>query len=587
MAISPLENSEGVISVSVKADGSEIDGENLVRADVDFTVNRLGRARLAYIDGDPGFEDFPLTDSKFKPGTKVEIAAGYGTASPETLFKGIVVAQHLSITGDNNVQLEVECLHEAVKMTLARSNTVSEKAKDSDVVAKLIQNAGLSATVDSTTPEFTKLVQFDATDWDFMLARAEVNGLVVVPTNDGITVTAPDATQSATLVVTYGVDLIRFDGRVDARAQRAKAEAHTWDIQNQQATSQTAAAIAASEAGPGNLSPDALAKALDGDPALLQTAAVLPDSLSPWAKARQLRAGLAANRAEIAFPGSAKAVLGQTIELANLGERFSGTAYIGAVRHEIRAGAWTTTVTTGIDSETHADRHTIASPDAAGLVAAMRGLQIGKVLKLEQDPDNLYRIEVTLPLLGSDQPGVWARLAGFYASNQFGGFWLPEIDDEVVVGFLNEDPAQAVVLGSLYNPKLNPPYDMEDKNNTKAVVTREKMKLEFDEENKKITVTTPANNQMIYDDSGKTITIHDETGNKIELSPSGIQISSPKDITIKADGNISMTATMNVDIKGMNVSASADTAFSASGNATAELSGSASTTIKGGMVMIN
>ncbi|MCA8927704.1 MAG: Rhs element Vgr protein [Alphaproteobacteria bacterium] len=587
MATSPLETTEGVVSVTVKADGTAIDGENLLRVDIEFAVNRLSRARFAYADGDPGFSGFPLTDAKFAPGTKVEIAAGYGTDAPKTLFKGVVVAQRLAISGENDAELEVECLHEAVKMTLARSNTVTEKAKDSAVIAKLVQDAGLSATVDSTAPEFTRLVQFDATDWDFLLARAEANGLVVVPTNDGLTVTAPDATQSATLVVTYGTDLIRFDGQVDARPQRAQAQASTWDVDSQAVRSEIAAALGQSQAGPGNLAPGTLADAFGGEPALLQTAAVLGDSLSPWAKARQLRAALAANRASLTFPGSAKAVLGETIELANLGDRFSGTGYIGAVRQRIRAGSWTTTVETGIDPDTHAERHSIANPDAAGLVAPMQGLQIGKVQKLQEDPDNLYRIEVKLPLLGDDQPAVWARLAGFYASNQFGGFWLPEIDDEVVVGFLNDDPAQAVVLGSVYNPKLKPPYDMEDQNNTKAVVTREKMKVEFDEENKKITITTPADNRMIYDDSSKTITVQDETGNKIELSTSGVLIDSPKDITLKAQGNISMTATMNVDIKGLNVSASADTAFSATGNATAKLSGSASTTIEGGVVMIN
>jgi len=584
MAESPLDNTEGVITVSVKADGQEIDKAELLRVDVEFAANRLARARLAYTDGEPGFQDFPLTDSQFKPGTKVEIAAGYGTSPPETLFKGLVIAQHLNISASNDVELEVECLHEAVKMTVARSNLVSEKAKDSDVIAKLVQKAGLSAKVDGTVPEFTKLVQFDATDWDFMLARAEANGLVVLTANDGVTVTAPDAGQSATLVVTYGTDLIRFDGRLDARDQHAEAKAVTWDAESQKLDSQTASA---SQAGAGNLAPKALADAVGGDQALLQTAAVLGDSLSPWAKAWQARTSLAANRAEVAFPGSAKAVLGETLELANLGDRFSGTGYIGAVRHEIRAGAWTTTVETGIDPNTHAERHTVASPDAAGLVAPMQGLQIGKVKKLEQDPDNLYRIEVSLPLLGDDQPGVWARLGSFHASNQFGGFWLPEIDDEVVVGFLNQDPAQAVVLGSLYNPKLKPPYEMEDKNNTKAIVTREKMKLEFDEENKKITVTTPANNQMIWDDSAKTITIQDETANKVELSQSGILLDSPKDITIKAMGKISIAATQDVEIKGMNVSATADMGFTAKGNATAEVSGSASTTIKGGMVMIN
>lgn len=86
---------------------------------------------------------------------------------------------------------------------------------------------------------------------------------------------------------------------------------------------------------------------------------------------------------------------------------------------------------------------------------------------------------------------LWARLSTLYATNGSGSFWLPEPNDEVLVGFVNNNPANPVILGSIYGEKHKPPYEYEAENNKKALVTRQKMRIEFDEEKKIITVSTP------------------------------------------------------------------------------------------------
>ena len=143
--------------------------------------------------------------------------------------------------------------------------------------------------------------------------------------------------------------------------------------------------------------------------------------------------------------------------------------------------------------------------------------------------------------------------------------------------------------------KHKPPYEYEAENNKKALVTRQKMRIEFDEEKKIITVSTPGKNTVEISDDGKHIRLTDENKNEIMMDKNGITLSSAKDITLKAKGNITMDATMkisgtakqDVSLEGLNVKVQAKVGATVKGNATAELSASGQTTVKGAMVMIN
>jgi uncharacterized protein involved in type VI secretion and phage assembly len=235
------------------------------------------------------------------------------------------------------------------------------------------------------------------------------------------------------------------------------------------------------------------------------------------------------------------------------------------------------------------------APAAAGLTPGISGLHIGIVKKLDADPESQHRVQVSIPEMSATTDAFWARLANFYSSNSFGAFFIPEIGDEVVLGFFSDDPSHPVILGSLYSSKNPPPYTLAAENNTKAIVTRTKMKMEFDEEKKIITIITPGANKIVISDDGKSILLQDQNSNKVTLDSAGITLDSPKDITLKAQGKIVLNATGNIeataqmDIKqtGLNITSTANIGFTAKGNATAEVSASGTTTIKGAMVMIN
>ena len=161
-------------------------------------------------------------------------------------------------------------------------------------------------------------------------------------------------------------------------------------------------------------------------------------------------------------------------------------------------------------------------------------------------------------------------------------------------GFFNDDPCSPVILGSLFSKKKVSPYKPGQRNDMKAFVTREKMKIEFNEEKKIITISTPGNNSIEINDDKSRIRLSDQHKNEIVMDRNGILFNSSKDIVLKAKGNISMeamkmdmNAKLDVGINGMNVKVAAKMGVSMKGNATAELSASGQTTVKGGIVMIN
>lgn len=596
MPDSPTVDSSGVLKLSIFANGSQVDDSiQVVSVSINQTINKIPRATVVLLDGDMPDRDFPLSNSDdFKPGSEIKINAGY-EQSEETIFQGIVIKHGIKITGANYSRLVIECRDKAVAMTVGRKNTNFIDSKDSDIIAKVISGySGLSSDVQATAVQYKELVQYYCSDWDFMLSRAEVNGLLVVVVDGKVTVKPPETSASAELKVTYGDDLIEFHADMDARTQLKQVNGVSWDpaqqaVVEEQISPQTLNAQ-------GDLTSSDLAGVINLASFNLQTPAKLDKSaLKEWATGQQVKAGLARIRGRMKFQGSARAKPNTLIELDGVGNRFNGNVFVSSVNHELVNGNWITQVEFGMSPDWFAEQRDLVAPPASGFLPGIEGLQIGVVMKLDEDPEGQSRVQVKVPILQAETEGVWARLASFYASEEFGAFFIPEIGDEVVLGYLNNDPANPVVLGSLYSSKRTPPYGLTADNFTKALVTKEQLKIEFDDEKKVITVVTPGNNKIVLDDDQKTILIQDQNDNKVELSESGIVFDSPKDISITAQGKITIDATdkiqvsskADVSVEGMNVNHSAKAGFVAKGNASAELSASGQTTVKGAMVMIN
>jgi type VI secretion system secreted protein VgrG len=218
------------------------------------------------------------------------------------------------------------------------------------------------------------------------------------------------------------------------------------------------------------------------------------------------------------------------------------------------------------------------------------------VVKDNNDPDKLGRVRVNFFWQGKNDMSPWLRPVNAYSGADRGFYFIPEVGDEVLVGFEGDNAEKPFLMGSMYHGKNKPKSLWPDKdNNFKGIITRGNLKIEFDDKKKITTIETPAGNKVVLNDDGKSILLEDQNRNKVELSSNGVIIESIKDIKISSKAKITIEGTTGVDISsksdakitGMNIDLNANVGLTAKGNATAELSAAGQTTVKGAIVMIN
>lgn len=595
---SPQVAASDLSSYLIKSGGTALDGSYQVTSlRVYSALNKIPHAVIELVDGDAAAGDFPISGgATLAPGQTLEIELG-NEGSEQLVFSGVVTRQTIRRRGRDGSVLQVEARDQAVKMTIGRKSAVYQNTTDSAVMTQLVQNAGLGAAIASTTPQLEELTQFQASDWDFLVTRAEANGQVVWASSGTVKTFAPDPSTQAVLSLTYGLDVLDFRLDEDARTQYPSVTASGWDPATQAMISATSQITELNPIG----APTAAALAAVASPSVVElqsSAALAQDRLTAWAQATILRSELAKVRGELRFQGSLLVLPGTTVQLSGFGARFTGTAFVSGVTQQLAEGMWTTTIEVGLDETSFAERMAVSVPVATGLLPGVFGLQNGTVQQIDQDPDGQYRVLVLVSVLGASAQGIWARLASPYASNNAGIVFYPEIGDEVILGFVSGDPGFPIILGSLYSSSQKlPPYTPDAQNTHKAIVTRSNLQLHFDDTKKETTISTPAGNTIVLSDDQQSIVITDQSSNQITMSPGGVAIKSASAITLDAQsgvtittatGDISLSASAGkISAAGLNVELDAQAELSATGNATATLKASGILTIQGALVKIN
>lgn len=582
----PTPATPDVCSIAVMVEGAEIPGEfHILSVLVKKELNRIPSATITLRDGEASKATFQASNSDlFIPGKKVEIRLGY-RAHNDPVFKGIVVKHGISIRKNGSV-LTVECRDEAVKMSRGEKSRYFAEMKDSDLMEQILDSYKLAKDVTATKPDLKEVTQFNSTDWDFLLCRAEANGQVVIVSDGKVTVTAPATGEEPVLSVGFGATLLELDAEIDARRQSKGIVARSWSGADQDVLE--AEAKEPPKPAAGNLTPEALADVIGGKPHEMRHGGKLTQpELQAWADGRLLKERLAKVRGRAKFQGFAGVTPGKVIEITGIGERFAGKLYVSGVRHEVNNGNWRTDVQFGLNTESFAETYNLRPMPAEGLIPAVSGLQMGVVTVLEKDPEGQDRIKVRLPLVSKSEEGIWARLATLDAGEKRGTFFRPEIGDEVVVGFLWDDPRHPVVLGMCHSSAKPAPEAAKDKNHRKGYVSREKMKFIFDDQKKSVLLETPAGNRVTLSEEEKGIVIKDQNGNKITLDNTGIKIESSKDLTLKAAKNVKIESGANLDVTAMSSLKAVGSGSAEISGASTTVKGSAMTVIQGGLVKIN
>jgi phage protein D/phage baseplate assembly protein gpV len=524
--------------------------------------------------------------------------------TPEPLISGEVTALEVEFDAVGTF-LVIRGYDQAHRLFRGRRTETYTQSTASDAVTKVARRAGLKVgNITSTSTVFDHLSQAGTTDWEFIDGLAREIGFEVL-VHDGAldfgkpntASTAPTATgtnSSDPLVLEQGRDLLRFRAVVTSAEQVKEVEVRGWDVASKAALKATKPA-ATTSAQLGGTTPSKLAQTF-GDPTYVATDVPYRTQAEVDGAAAALAEAIAGAFAEFegVARGNPKLRAGQAISISNLGAPFDGKYTITTSRHRYDAdsGYSTSFAVTG-----RQERSLYGLANGNGTSRGMPGVVIAQVSDAN-DPQQLGRVKLTFPWLSDDYVSDWARTVQIGAGKDRGQLVLPEVGDEVLVAFEQDDVRRPYVLGGLYNGVDKPksggtgPIDSSSgKITRRSMVSRNGHRLDLlDDDGRtegvsiasgdgKLTFVVDATKTKITVHSDGSVTIEGKQGvtvdagsGTLEMKGSKISLSAQSGVTVDAGGG-------DVSLQGVNATLQ--------GSAQATVKGSATCTISGGLVKIN
>ncbi|MGN6400179.1 MAG: phage late control D family protein, partial [Flavisolibacter sp.] len=286
-SISPGTKKEtDVVTRKVFINGTVLSNQTLLsQITINKSFNKIASAKIIFFDGSASNRDFPLSnDDKFKPGSTIKIQLGYH-GEVDTVFEGIIIKHSIKVRQHASSLLTIEAKDKAVKLTMARKSVYHINETDSDVIKELASD--LAGDIDATKFSFKQLVQFDTTDWDFIVTRAEANGMFVLTDDGKLNAKKPSSSGTAVLKATYGDNIWDFEAEMDARKQIKQITSHSWDFTKQKVEESDPGAATFSENG--NLSSNDLGGVLNAEIKLNHSGHLTEDQLNDWSNAYAMR----------------------------------------------------------------------------------------------------------------------------------------------------------------------------------------------------------------------------------------------------------------------------------------------------------
>ncbi len=482
---------------------------------------------------------------------------------------------------------------------------VYQQMKLSDIVGDVGRRAGLRTDVDASQAVFEYVLQDGVSDWDFLrrLARQANRSLSVVKSQllfkapvEASAAPSSTASRDNPQVIEVGVNVVHLRTTLTASDQASGVQVRSWDPKAKRALVATATPRGdTAKIGAG--APSALLSDF-GSSTYVAHEAGLQTQTALQATADSLAGHLSGGFAELegAVHGNAALRAGAPVNVQRVGDKFNGKYVLTSTRHEFGADSGYQTSFTASDRSERSLLGIATGATTSHPTAALSGVGVGLVTNLN-DPDALGRVRVKFPLLSEDKESWWARVVQLGAGASRGTVWLPEIGDEVLVAFGQDDAQQPFVIGGLYNGRDKPDtawttVQEQGEVRRRAFVSRKKMLLEFIEtpQDEKLTVSTNAGTQRItlVQNADKGIEILSE-GPLTVTAKKDVKVTGQQKVEVSAMQDVSVTSSSgainvetsggNVTLKGLNVTIEATAKLDLKG-ATASLAGQASTEVK-------
>jgi phage protein D len=548
----------------IRVDGSELadDLKNRVREVRVSSYLRLPDVctlSVSFQKGLPGAGE-PIDGHPFAIGSSLEILLGArDSLTTSTLFKGEIVTIEPRF-GAGSVEMTVRAFDPLHKLLRSRQVRTFQNQTTSDIVQKVVSEAGFSVTCDSSGDPHDFMAQSNETDWDFIWRLAERVGFELVIENGTIHFRKPSPDASVSL--SWPDTLHSFNPRLTAIQQVEKVTLAAFDPTVKDAISVSVSS--ANQIAEIGVSRSSVVGAFPGAELHVATEPVKTQS-EGQALAQALLDKLANGyiAAEGVTDGNPAIRAGVKIQVSGLGSKFSGTYRVATATHLLRGGG--TYETHFANSPAHTllgavggDRGT-GQPDFAGQ------LVLGEVTN-NDDPDAMGRVRVKYPALGDNAEGTWARVLVPSSGDARGLLMLPQVGEEVLVGFEHDDVTRPYVLGSLFNGKQKPGDDLiQTKDGSFAVLSDKKV------------IIQSKGDQVIKSAGKMTVEVDDNVEEKYK-----------RDWTNEITGQATLKATQPFEIDGQNVTIKGTAQISIEGNAQVTIKcGPASIQLSSGGVQIS
>ncbi len=593
-----------VDQITIKVNGADLPRELmdvLYEAVVDSSLHLPDMFVLRFHDDGLKWVD----EGPFEPGAPVEVELAKQGGETVRVMAGEITAVEPEYSADLTAILTVRGYDRSHRLNRGTKTRVFVQVTDADIVRQIGQEAGLQVQAESTSEIYKHVFQHNQTDLAFLQERAARIGYEVYVDDRTLHFQKPRG-QGGALGLEWGDTLRAFRPRLTVAGQVNEVTVRGWDPQSKrEIVGQATSSDTAPEIGLGVQGGPAAQRALASSARQI----VVRQPVATQAEADTVAQALLDEintgfiEAEGTALGDPSLLAGHTVNLSKLGDRFSGKYMVTAAQHvyTARAGGYEVHFTVeGARPTLMADLVNGApSPESNG---ARWGGVFPAVVTNNNDPEDMGRVKVKFPWLDTNLESHWARLSAVGAGDQRGLFWLPEVNDEVLVAFEHGDFNRPYVIGGLWNGQDKPPEQVSEavksgKVHTRTIKTRTGHVIRL--------VDDETGDQFIeiLDAAEGTHIKLDATGKKLEVTCKGdISIKADGTINLKAQRDFSIEATGELKLKGRSVKLDGDTntdvsagaslklkgaQLSAEGSATAELKAGGNVTVRGALVQIN
>lgn len=507
------------------------------------------------------------------PGKAVKVSAR-GPKDEKIIFDGEIIELEPDFHPATQI-LTVRAFDRLHRLSRGQHVRSFQNVTDGDLVTKLAQEVGLKAKSAATSQVHRYVFQNNQTNLAFLRQRASALGYLLFVEGDTLHFEPPSPAGQPT-PLEWGVNLSEFRPRLTTVGQSSEVTVRGWDpatrqeivghAKKGQGTPQVGEQQSGGDVAQGAFHMDAQSQGVIRPVRSQAEADALAQALADQRASRFIEA-------EGTCAGNPAVVAGSSAQVSAVGSRFSGVYFITSTTHVYAAQSGYVTHFT-ISGLHPSSLLSVLQPQHSGVAASHAQNSMGLVIGIvtdNNDPSNQGRVKVRYPALTSEHASDWARVVSAGAGAERGLLFVPEVNDEVIVGFEMGDIHHPYVLGGLWNGQDAPPYP------TSKTVQSGKVALRVIQSREGHYIA------FLESDDTKGITIVDTSNNTIALNAldKKLEIRCSGDALLKSDGDISIEAGKNLTLKAPNGQVEIQ------GGAGVKTESNATVDIKGALINLN